>query len=90
MTRLLSLLFILIVIVFGLYFGLLNAEPVTLNYYFGTQALPLSLVMMVALLIGALLGAFARTPRIIKLKLALTRARRELGHLKFLSSKYKS
>lgn len=85
----LSLLFFLIVIVFGLYFGLLNADPVTLNYYFGTQVLPLSLVMMGTLLMGALLGAFARTPRIIRLKLALSQARRELGHLKFLSSKSK-
>jgi putative membrane protein len=43
----------------GVVFTVLNAGPVQFNYYFGSQEIPLSLVMTGALGVGALLGVLS-------------------------------
>lgn len=77
MKRIFGLVFVLIVLVFGLYFGLLNADSVPVNYYFGTRELPLSLVLMITLLIGAVLGALASLGLVVRMKREAARLRRE-------------
>lgn len=77
MKRVLGLLLLLLVLVFGLYFGLLNAEPVTVNYYFGARTLPLSFILVVMLIFGAVLGAVAGLGHSFRLRREIHRLRRE-------------
>ena len=55
MMRLIYLACALLVIVLGVVFAVLNAETVQLNYYLGSVDLPLSLVLVLAIIVGALL-----------------------------------
>lgn len=65
----------LVLIILGIVFAALNAEQVQLNYYFGNIQLPISLVMSIALLLGACLGVLACLGMIF-------RSRRDMAKLK--------
>lgn len=89
MLRLIYSSFALLVIIFGIVFAVLNAENVQLNYYLGSVELPLSLVLVVAMIIGALLGIFASLSFIIgsrrstsKLKHSVEVAEKEIANLR--------
>ena len=45
--------------ILGITFAGLNAETVAVNYYFGTNELPLSLLLVLVLAFGSLLGVLA-------------------------------
>lgn len=77
MARLLGLIVILIVLAVGLSFALLNAEPVKINYYINSSELPLSLVVVITLLIGASLAAIAGMFTMLKLKRQISKLRKE-------------
>ena len=92
MTRVVGFVVLLAVLVFGLFFGLLNAEPVKLDYYLGSRELPLSLVLVCTLLLGALIGAFASIGimlrcrrKIARLKKEVSGSKRELSNLRTLA-----
>lgn len=78
MKRIVGFLFVLVVLIFGLSFGLLNADPVKVNYYFGSRELPLSFVLVVMLIVGALAGALAALGMVLRTKRELHRLRREI------------
>ncbi len=59
MRRLLGFAALLIVILFGLTFSLLNASRVDVDYYFGSVPMPLSLALVAALIVGAVLGVLS-------------------------------
>ena len=89
MRRLIYSLFALLVIIFGVVFAVLNAENVQLNYYLDSIELPLSLVLVVAMIFGALLGIFASLSFIIgsrrsasKLKRSVEEAEKEIVNLR--------
>lgn len=75
MKRLAAFLLILLVLVFGLSFAVLNAQAVRFEYYFGGADMPLALLLAVALVIGALLGVLASLGMMLGL-------RREMGRLR--------
>jgi putative membrane protein len=52
----LKLLLIIIIMMLGAAFAVLNADPVHFNYYFGTLELPLSLIVSTALGVGVVIG----------------------------------
>lgn len=79
MKRILGLVFFLIVLAFGLFFGLLNADPVTVDYYLGTREIPLSLILVITLLAGALLAALASIGLVLRMKREISRLRRKVG-----------
>ncbi len=54
--RLISFVFLLLIIALGITFACLNAEPVVLNYYIARSRLALSWVLFAAFGIGGLLG----------------------------------
>lgn len=62
MFRVLKLLLLLLVVLAGLALHARNAQPVELDYYLGLLRLPLSLLVALALLVGALLGVLAALP----------------------------
>ncbi|MGD8937349.1 MAG: LapA family protein [Thiogranum sp.] len=78
MGRLLGFVFLLTLTVIGLSFAVLNSQPVSLNYYFGTRDVPLSLIVVCALAGGALLGVLAGLAVILRLKAQAGQLRRQL------------
>jgi len=78
MARVIGLILILVLLVFGLSFAVLNAEPAQINYYFGIRQMPLSLVLVIAFVIGALFGAVINVGMILKLKRQIFRLRKEV------------
>jgi len=89
MLRLLYFLLALIVVVLGVVFSVLNADTVQLHYYLGSIELPLSLVLILAMIIGALLGVFSSLGFIIgsrrsasKLKRSVEVAEKEIVNLR--------
>ncbi len=78
MVRLFGFIALLIVVVFGLSFAVLNAEPVSLNYYFGYRDIPLSMVVVLSLAVGALIGILVGMGTILRLKQQIGGLRRQL------------
>lgn len=69
--RFLSLLLLTFAALLGISFAVLNAEPVMVNYYIGTQKLPLSILIIGVLILGVIIGWFMTLPTILKLKMQL-------------------
>jgi putative membrane protein len=65
---LIRLLIFSVLIVIGAVFALNNSDTVTFGYYFGTQDMPLSLLLIFALIIGAIIGMLSATVSILRLK----------------------
>jgi len=89
MLRLLYFLLALIVVILGVVFSVLNADTVQLHYYLGSIELPLSLVLILAMIIGALLGVLSSLGFIIgsrrsasKLKRSVEVAEKEIVNLR--------
>ena len=68
MARIIGFIFILVIIVLGLYFGSINAEPVKLDYFWGTTEVALSIALVLSLFVGAILGVMACLSMIIRLR----------------------
>jgi putative membrane protein len=66
--RIISFIIAIILIVFGLTFALLNAKPVELNYYIGTAEISLSLLLVLTVGLGIIIGFIFTLGSIIKLK----------------------
>lgn len=54
--RIFTLIFALLILLLGISFAVMNADLVTIKYYFGIAHMPLSLLLVIALIIGVLLG----------------------------------
>ncbi len=80
MARLIGFLFLLVLVLFGLSFAWLNAEPVSLNYYFGYRDIPLSMIVVLSLVLGALIGVFVSMGMILRLRRQAGSLRRQLHH----------
>ncbi len=66
--RFLKLIFILLIMMIGAAFAVMNAETVQLNYYFGIKELPLSVILVGAVMLGALLGVLAMLSGSLRLR----------------------
>jgi len=78
MVRLFGFLSLIVLVVFGLSFAVLNAEPVSLNYYFGYRDIPLSMVVVLSLAVGAVIGLLAGMGMILRLRQQVGGLRRKL------------
>lgn len=76
MKRIIIFTLLLLVALLGLSFSLMNAEPVTLNYYFGKLQAPLSLVLVIALAFGAVMGVLASMWVVITQKREMAKLRK--------------
>ncbi len=79
MRRLLAIVVILFVSFLGLAFAVLNAEAVELKYYLGTISLPLALLLVITLLVGALLGGLASIGYVLHQRRENSRLRKKLN-----------
>jgi len=68
MLRIIYIALIVLLVITGLVFAVLNAEPVQFNYYFDSLSVPLSLSMLVAMILGAILGVLASAGAILRQK----------------------
>lgn len=78
MRRLLGLAAILLIILFGLSFSLLNAARVDVDYYFGAIGMPLSLALVAALIVGAVLGVLSALGVVLGKQRELRRLRKRV------------
>ncbi|MDZ7662769.1 LapA family protein [Thiohalophilus sp.] len=76
MLKIIYIAVIVLLVITGLVFAVLNAEPVAFNYYFDTLSIPLSLSMLVAMIIGAILGVLASAGVILRHKREIARLRK--------------
>jgi len=76
MKRIIIYIILLLVALVGLSFALLNSDIVTLNYYFGKLQAPLSLVMVIALALGAVMGVLASMWVVLAQKRELAKLRK--------------
>ena len=74
--RVVKLLIFLLVMAAGAIFAVLNPDPVRVDYYFGRLELSLSVVVVAALGVGALLGMVAGLGAVVGLKRENIRLRR--------------
>ena len=78
MSRLVSLILTAIFVLLGLAFAVVNAKPVELNYFLATREVPLALVLVLTLTVGALMGIVFSLGMVIRLKRETLRLRRQI------------
>ena len=76
--RFLKLLIMLVIMLIGAAFAVMNSSMVNLNYYFGSQMLPLSVILVGAIILGALLGVLASLAGSLRLRSENAALRREI------------
>ena len=78
MSRIIQLVFILLVLLAGTAFHLRNDQPVALDFYSGVLELPFSVWILLALTVGAVLGLLACLPAMVSGRIQIARLRRRL------------
>jgi uncharacterized integral membrane protein len=73
-----GILFALVIVLIIAIFSVINVDPVTVHYLFGTSQWPLILVIIVSALLGALLVGFIGIFRVYRLQRELKNAKAEL------------
>ncbi len=68
MIRLSKLLLFLVLLITGAAFAILNSQMVTLDFYFSVIELPISVVIIAFIALGAILGVVASSAIMLRLK----------------------
>ena len=74
--RFIKLLLLMIIMIFGAVFAVLNSDSVQVNYYLGSRDLPLSLVLTAVFGAGVVLGVISGMGRVVGLKREIQNLRR--------------
>jgi len=87
--RILGFIFFLLILFLGATFAVMNAQVVTINYYIGTNRLPLSLLLVIILGVGGVIGWLAGFWMWVRLKAENVKSNfriksleKELSHLR--------
>jgi lipopolysaccharide assembly protein A len=67
--RIISYILLILVIVTGITFALLNPDSVQINYYIGQKTMPLSILLVIDFVGGCVLGLLVSTGLLLKLKI---------------------
>ncbi len=78
MSRLLAYVVLVVLVLLGLAFAVVNAKPVELNYFLGTREVPLALTLVLTLAFGALTGVLFSLGLVIRLKRETLQLRRQV------------
>ncbi|MCU7938584.1 MAG: LapA family protein [gamma proteobacterium symbiont of Bathyaustriella thionipta] len=81
MKRLFSILILLLFMAFGVAIAIVNAEEVVFNYYYGSVTQPLSILLVGAIMVGAILATLINSLVILSLRHQVRRAQRQLKKL---------
>lgn len=76
--RIISGIFLLIIVIFGVTFAALNSESVTINYYFSTFSMALSLLLVFIFALGCLIGMLVGLWMLFKSKVSQYRLMQRL------------
>lgn len=76
--RIISYIFLIIVIVLGVSFATLNSEVVNINYYVGQKAIHLSLLLVLVFSMGSLLGIVVGIWILFKIKIKNYKLKQQL------------
>ena len=89
--RMLSFILLLVLVILSIAFALLNAEPITINYFVGELTLPLSLLLFASLILGCVLSLLAQFKILLQyryhihaLNKKLSISNKEINHLRVL------
>lgn len=77
--RILSLGILLIVLLLGLSFAVLNSDSITVNYYLGEREVPLAVALVLSLVLGALLGILASLSVILRQRTRISTLNRSVA-----------
>jgi putative membrane protein len=77
--RFIKLLFFLFLILLGSAFTVMNMESIHIDYYFGERDIPLPLLLIATLGVGALLGVLASLGSYLRLKHQNAELRRKIS-----------
>ena len=78
MKRLFSILVLLLFMTFGVAIAIVNADEVVFNYYYGSVTQPLSILLVGAIICGAILATLINSLVILSLRHQVRRAQRQL------------
>ena len=78
MKRLFSILILLLFMAFGVAIAIVNADEVVFNYYYGSITQPLSILLVGAIMVGALLATLINSLVILGLRHQVNRAQKQL------------
>ncbi|MDH5300492.1 MAG: LapA family protein [Gammaproteobacteria bacterium] len=94
MSKLILYIFLFMILLLVLSFSVNNSHTVNLNYFLGSVDLPLALLLVLTLSVGAILGALVMLRPVLSLRMEVGRLRRgkraveqELNGLRSLSVK---
>ena len=73
-----SYIIILLILILGITFAVLNAMPVTVHYYIGTKQMPLSLLLVIGFVFGLFVSLIFMSFVVIRLKSRNRRLRKQL------------
>lgn len=59
MRRISTIIIFILVFTVGITFSAINNDSVSINYYLGTLSLPLSIIVVISIVLGLILGASA-------------------------------
>ena len=79
MRRILTVVIFVIVFAVGTAFSAINTNPVIINYYLGTLTAPLSVVMILSIVVGIILGAVAIFAGTLRLRYENRRLHKKLN-----------
>ena len=78
MKRSFSILILLLFMTFGVAIAIVNADEVVFNYYYGSVTQPLSILLVGAIICGAILATLINSLVILSLRHQVRRAQRQL------------
>lgn len=79
--RIFSYLIILILVIVGVTFAILNADSVTVHYYIGIKQLPLSLLILCSFAVGIIIGLLVMGWLVLRLKIKNRSLRKRLNNV---------
>lgn len=77
MRRVAALIILLLSVAVGVSFAVINADPVKVDFYFGQSQMALSMLLVLALALGAVLGVIASLGLVLRLKTDNAKLRRD-------------
>lgn len=78
MKRIISSIVIFLLVLTGILFAVLNSQTVQLNYYFGSKEIALSLLMIVVIILGTLLGILVSAGHLLKARHDISRLKKNI------------
>lgn len=80
MRRIFAVIGVLLIILFGLAFSVLNADPVAVDIFFAEVEVALSVALVTTLIVGAALGGLTSLGAVWRRRREVARLRRQLGY----------